>query len=36
MKSLWYYLRYAIAALILYLTFGFTEHSSLGRLESGR
>jgi len=36
MKSLWYYLRYAIAALLLYLTFGFTEHSSLGRVVSGR
>jgi hypothetical protein len=36
MKSLWYYLRYAIAALLLYLTFGFTEHSLPGQVESGR
>jgi hypothetical protein len=36
MKSLWTYLRYAIAALILYLTFGLTEHSSPGLPGSGR
>jgi hypothetical protein len=36
MKSAWYYMRYAIAALILYLTFGFTEHSSHGLRGSGR
>ena len=35
MKSLWYYFRCAIAALVLYAVFGFTEHSSLGRLGSG-
>jgi hypothetical protein len=36
MKSPWTYLRYALAALILYLTFGFTEHSSPGLRGSGR
>jgi hypothetical protein len=36
MKSLWYYIRYILAALLLYLTFGFTEHSSLGLPGSGR
>jgi hypothetical protein len=36
MKSLWYILRYAFAALLLYLTFGLTEHSSLGLPGSGR
>lgn len=35
MKSIWYYLRSIIAALLLYLTFGFTEHSSLRQLVSG-
>jgi hypothetical protein len=35
MKSAWYYLRYIIAALILYLTFGLTEHSSRSLRGSG-
>jgi hypothetical protein len=35
MKSIWYYLRYAFAALLLYAVFGFTEHSSLRQLVSG-
>ena len=36
MRSIWYYLRYAFAALLLYAVFGFTEHSSLTQLASGR
>ena len=39
MKSLFTYVRYAFAALILYLVFGresFTEHSSPGLRGSGR
>ena len=35
MRSIWYYLRYAFAALLLYAVFGFTEHSSLAQLGSG-
>jgi hypothetical protein len=36
MKSIWYSLRYAFAALLLYAVFGVTEHSSLAQLASGR
>lgn len=35
MKSVWYYLRYAFAALLLYVTFGLTEHSSRSLRGSG-
>jgi hypothetical protein len=35
MRSIWYYLRYAFAALLLYAVFGVTEHSSLRQVVSG-
>ena len=35
MRSIWYYVRSIIAALILYAVFGFTEHSSRSLRGSG-